>query len=135
MREEVWRGKLPQVGRRWRQGKVLVMAIIAEWINLEKERVVSDLLAAAEKLTDATGEVVLDFVSVRRIDSNALRAMEGLARRAEEKAVKIVLSGVNVDLYKVLKLTKLAGRFSFMSGDREHGATKLEGRHAEPSTE
>ena len=50
------------------------------------------------------GEVTLDFSSVRRIDPGALRAMEELARMADEKDVKVVLRGVNVDVYKVLKL-------------------------------
>jgi len=41
--------------------------------------------------------------------------MESLAGRADEKAVKVVLRGVNVDIYKVLKLMKLAPRFSFVA--------------------
>jgi anti-anti-sigma regulatory factor len=111
------------------------MAIIAEWLNLEEKCVVPALAAAAEKLVDATGEVVLDFVSVRRIDANALRALEELAGNAEAKAVKIILLGVNVDLYKVLKLTKLARRFSYASCDGRPEPTKLEDSHAEPSAE
>jgi anti-anti-sigma regulatory factor len=59
--------------------------------------------------------VVLDFSSVRRIDPNALRAMEKLAGLADGKAVKVVLRGVNVDIYKVLKLVKLTSRFSFLA--------------------
>ena len=61
------------------------------------------------------GEVVLDFSSVRRIDPSALRAMEKLAGIADDKAVKVVLRGVNVDIYKVLKLVKLTPRFSFLT--------------------
>ena len=34
---------------------------------------------------------------------------------ADEKGVKVVLRGVNVDVYKVLKLVKLASRFSFLA--------------------
>jgi anti-anti-sigma regulatory factor len=112
---------------------VVFMAIIAEWLNLEEKCVVPVLAGAAEKLVDATGEVVVDFVSVRRIDGNALRAMEELAGKAEGKAVKIVLRGVNVDLYKVLKLTNLASQFSYASSDGQPWATKLEDSHAEPS--
>jgi anti-anti-sigma regulatory factor len=109
------------------------MAIIGEWLNVEEKCVVPALAGAAEKLVDATSEVVLDFVSVRRIDANALRAMEELAGKAEEKAIKIVLRGVKVDLYKVLKLTKLASRFSYASCDGQPGATKMEDSHAQPS--
>jgi anti-anti-sigma regulatory factor len=65
------------------------------------------LQEALEKLDSAKGELVLDFSSVRRIDSSELRALENLANVAEEKSVKVALSGVNVDVYKVLKLVKL----------------------------
>ncbi len=58
---------------------------------------------------------MLDFSSVRRIDSTALRALEEFARLADEKAVKVVLCGVNVDVYKVLKLVKLTRQFSFVN--------------------
>lgn len=109
------------------------MAIIAEWRTFEEKCVVPALVEAAEKLVVAKDEVVLDFVSVRRIDANALRVMAELAGKAEEKAVKIVLRGVNVDLYKVLKLMKLASRFSYSSCDGERAATKMEDSHAEPS--
>jgi hypothetical protein len=34
-----------------------------------------------------------------------------LAKVAEEKSVKVALSGVNVDVYKVLKLVKLRWHF------------------------
>ena len=68
-----------------------------------------------ETLDTARGDVVLDFSSVRRIDPSALREMEELAGIADEKAVKVVLRGVNVDIYKVLKLVKLTSRFSFLA--------------------
>jgi len=61
---------------------------------------------ALGKLDNAKGELVLDFSSVRRIDSSEVRALENLAKAAEEKSVKVALSGVNVDVYKVLKLVK-----------------------------
>jgi anti-anti-sigma regulatory factor len=85
----------------------------AVWLKMDGERLVQDVEEALEKVGSAGGEAVLDFSSVRRIDPNALKAMETLAGRAEEKAVKVVLHGVNVDVYKVLKLVKLAPRFSF----------------------
>jgi anti-anti-sigma regulatory factor len=71
------------------------------------------LQEALGKLDSAGGELVLDFSSVRRIDPSALRAMEKLAAMADEKAVKVALCGVNVDVYRVLKLVKLTRRFSF----------------------
>jgi anti-anti-sigma regulatory factor len=86
-----------------------------EWIEIDGERVVQDLQAIRETLDTAHGDVVLDFSSVRRIDPSALRAMEELAGLANGKAVKVVLRGVNVDIYKVLKLVKLTSRFSFLA--------------------
>ncbi|MFZ0864286.1 MAG: STAS domain-containing protein [Candidatus Sulfotelmatobacter sp.] len=91
------------------------MAMIAVFLNIDGARVVPALREAGEKLDGTEGEVVLDFSSVRRIDSSALRAMEELARMADEKNVNVVFRGVNVDVYKVLKLVKLTGRFSFVN--------------------
>jgi anti-anti-sigma regulatory factor len=95
------------------------MAMIAVWLNVDGKGAASALSEAAQKLVGSDGEVVVDFAAVRRIDSDALQAMEGLAGAAEEKAVKVVLRGVSVEVYKVLKLTKLAQRFSFASRDSE----------------
>jgi len=77
--------------------------------------VTQTLQGALEKLqVDGGGnEIILDFSGVRRIDSSALQTMEKLAAAAQEKSVKVVLGGVNVDVYKVLKLMKLTGRFAF----------------------
>ncbi len=89
------------------------MAMIAVWTKIDGECAVEGLREAGEKLESANGDVTLDFSSVRRIDVGVIGAMEELANRADEKSVKIVLRGVNVDVYKVLKLVKLAPRFSF----------------------
>jgi anti-anti-sigma regulatory factor len=86
---------------------------IPEWLEIDAERVADALQEAGEKLESANGELVLDFASVRRIGPDAIRAMEELARCADDKTVKIVLSSVNVNVYKVLKLARLAPRFSF----------------------
>jgi anti-anti-sigma regulatory factor len=94
---------------------VLLMAIIASWVRVEEERAVQDLEDARDKLDTADGELVLDFASVRRIDPGAIRAMERLAGAADDKAVKVVLRSVNVEVYKVLKLVRLTRRFSFIS--------------------
>jgi anti-anti-sigma regulatory factor len=93
----------------------VAMATIALFLNIDRERVASSVKEAVEKLDSAEGEAVLDFSSVLRIDSTAMRALEGLAHRADEKAIKVVLRSVNVDVYKVLKLVKLTRRFSFVN--------------------
>lgn len=87
--------------------------MIAVWTKIDEESAVEGLREAGNKLESADGEVTLDFSSVRRIDASVVRAMEELANRAKEKDVKVALRGVNVDVYKVLKLVKLASRFTF----------------------
>lgn len=82
-------------------------------LKVDEASLAGVLQQASEKLDGTEGELVLDFSSVRRIDPAALNAMQKLAGKAGDSAVKIVLRGVNVDIYKVLKLVKLAQRFSF----------------------
>jgi anti-anti-sigma regulatory factor len=93
---------------------VVRMAVVAVFIKIDEERIVQALQEAGERL-EAEGEVVLDFSSVRRIEATGLRAMEALASTADDKDVKVALRGVNVSIYKVLKLVKLASRFSFVN--------------------
>jgi anti-anti-sigma regulatory factor len=94
---------------------VMSMAMIASWLKIDEERVVEGLQDAGRKLDGLEREVVLDFSSVRRIDPSVVRALEELAGIAEDKGVKIALRGLNVDVYKVLKLVKLASRFIFVN--------------------
>lgn len=91
------------------------MAMISVLLKIDEEHVVDALREAADKLDSSDGEVVLDFSSVRKIAPSAIRALENLACVADNKSVKVVLRGVNVDVYKVLKLVKLASRFSFLT--------------------
>ena len=45
--------------------------------------------------------------------------MEAFEEIADDKAVKVVLRNVSVDVYRVLKLAKLAPRFSFVTRDKQ----------------
>jgi len=85
------------------------------WLKIDGDSVAHALEEALEKLDAVGGEVVLDFSSVRRIDPSALGAIERLAVIAGDRDAKVTLHGVNIDIYKVLKLTKLAARFSFLT--------------------
>jgi len=89
--------------------------ITPEYVLIDVEHAAQSLETACQNLDIATGEVVLDFSSVRRVDPQTLRALDVLARVAQDKAVKIVLRGVNVEVYKVFKLARLASRFSFVN--------------------
>lgn len=77
----------------------------------DQETLVQALRDAPDKLA-AGGEVVLDFSSVQRIDAPVIAELEKLASAAESKNAKVVLSGVCINVYKVLKLLKLAPRFT-----------------------
>jgi anti-anti-sigma regulatory factor len=91
------------------------MATNTVWLKIDGEHVVHTLEEAIGKIQDGGGEAILDFSSVQRIDPGALRAMAGLANMMNGNASSIALRGVSVDVYKVLKLTQLASRFSFLS--------------------
>ena len=93
----------------------LTMAKDAVCLKIDEDRVAHLVEEAVRKLDAEGGEVILDFSSVRRIDPSALKALEGLANLMNGNASTVALSGVNVEVYKVLKLTQLASRFSFLS--------------------
>lgn len=82
--------------------------------EMKPERLAESLSEARKKLDAVDGEMILDFSEVRRVDSEILSAIMDLAAAAEEKKTKLILRGVNVDVYKVLKLMKLASRFSYV---------------------
>jgi anti-anti-sigma regulatory factor len=89
------------------------MTTIAAWLKIDPEHVVHALEDAGEKLDSTEGELVLDFSAVRRLDAPGLKQLEELASAADLKNVQVALRGVNIDIYKVLKLVKLTSRFSF----------------------
>jgi anti-anti-sigma regulatory factor len=91
------------------------MTTSAEVQKVNAEDVAQALKDIGEKLTGSESEMVLDFSSIWRIDTAGLRAFEDLAAVADGKTVKIALRGVNVDVYKVLKLARLTTRFSFLN--------------------
>jgi anti-anti-sigma regulatory factor len=91
------------------------MATIAVMLKIDGQGVVLALQKAGEKLESGDGHAVLDFSAVGRISPAVLAAMEELAGIADGRGVKLALRGVNIEVYKVLKLAKLAPRFSFLS--------------------
>ncbi|HKM67935.1 MAG TPA: STAS domain-containing protein [Candidatus Acidoferrum sp.] len=91
------------------------MTMIAMWVRIDEENLLQAMQEAREKLASVQGELVLDFSSVRRINASSLEAMEEFIGLAADKGVKVVLHGVNVGVYKVLKLVKLASRFVFVN--------------------
>ena len=91
------------------------MATMAISQKLDDRNAASILTELGETLNRTQGEVVVDFSSLRRVDGAALHALEEFAAKAELSSVKVILRGVNVDVYKVLTLVKLTSRFSFVN--------------------
>jgi len=88
---------------------------IAVLRKVDKESVPSILQEIQKSLDRTQGEVVIDFSSVSRLDGSALRSLAEFAGKADTASVKVVLRGVNVDVFKVLVLMKLNSRFSFVN--------------------
>jgi anti-anti-sigma regulatory factor len=109
------------------------MATIAGCFRIDGERMVDSLQETGKRIDGANSEVRLDFSSVQRIDPSALRALEELAGIADDKAVTLELRGVSVNVYKVLKLAKLAPRFLFGIRDGHSSTNEQESSHADQS--
>ncbi len=90
----------------------MTVAILRKGNN---ESIASILQEVEKSLQPAPGEVVIDFSSVSRLDGSAVRSLADFVSKAEANSVKIILRGVNVDVYKVLVLIKLASRLSFVN--------------------
>jgi anti-anti-sigma regulatory factor len=93
---------------------VVTMATISVLLKVDGKPVVVALQEASEKLESGNAKMILDFSEVERIEPSALNALQGLADMADAKAVRLALRNVNVDIYKALKLLKLAARFSYV---------------------
>jgi anti-anti-sigma regulatory factor len=91
------------------------MATVSTFQKIDVEHVAECLQSLGEKLGAGNGETILDFSAVRKIDPITLRALTQLADAAEINGTRITLRAVNVEIYKVLKLVKLAPRFVFLT--------------------
>jgi anti-anti-sigma regulatory factor len=91
------------------------MATVAEWQKVDGEHAADTLRSLAENLNSGDGELVLDFSAVQRLNAAALSALDQLVTKAEKESVRVVLRAVNIDVYKVLKLAKVAWRVGFLN--------------------
>lgn len=91
------------------------MITVAVQMKIDGEHVLAALQEAGEKMDPAAGEFVLDFSSVRRLETDALQELSTLVAAAEQKGIKIVLHGVSPELYKVFKLTGQASQLAFVN--------------------
>lgn len=82
-------------------------------LSIDEQNVRAALQKAADSLESEQNHPVLDFSAVRTLDAPGLRALQEYAHRAEQKKIKVALRGVDVNVYKTLKLARLARSFSF----------------------
>ncbi|MFN7997454.1 MAG: STAS domain-containing protein [Bryobacteraceae bacterium] len=73
------------------------------------------LLQDALQRIETVKDLVVDFTGVNRLDAAELLALEQLAAKTHDHSASVTLRGVHVDVYKVLKLAKVAAPFSFVS--------------------
>jgi anti-anti-sigma regulatory factor len=91
----------------------MTTAIMAEFVKLDQKNIVAVLKDAGKQLARVEGEVVVDFSAVEWVDSAIVKALQEFADTADLVSVKVGLRDVNIGVYKVLKLVRLAERFSF----------------------
>jgi len=91
-------------------------------IKVDEGSIADVLRDALQKMDGARGELLLNLSSVRRLDAGAVREMEKFVTLADERDIKVTLRGVNIDVYKVLKLVDLTPRFSFLTETGESAA-------------
>jgi len=89
------------------------MATNAVLMKVDGERVAQAFAEARENLESAQAELVLDLSAVHRLDAAGLRAMERLADAVDGTETRLILTNINIDIYRALKLAKLAARFDF----------------------
>ncbi|HUN88968.1 MAG TPA: STAS domain-containing protein [Terriglobales bacterium] len=90
------------------------MAIVAEWLKMDNDHLLETLESARAKLISGECELVLDFSSVKQLDSAALNRVCELAASASEKKARVGLKSVNVAIYRVLKTAQIASSFIFL---------------------
>jgi anti-anti-sigma regulatory factor len=93
----------------------MTTAIMAEFVKVDQENVIAVLKEAGRDLTKAEREVVVDCSSLEWVDSAIVKALQEFADTADRAGVKVGLRSVNIGVYKVLKLVRLAERFFFVA--------------------
>lgn len=83
-------------------------------INICEQNVAEGLRAIEQERTNTSGDIILDFSCVQRLDANALLALQKLAAAPDAESPKLVLAGLKPGIYKVLKSLKLSSKFSYL---------------------
>lgn len=91
------------------------MTTACESIVVNGEHVAETLKEVRDSLPANGGEVLLDFFFVQTLDPAGIERLEELSATSQLLKVKVILRGVNVELYKVLKLSDLTDKFLFIN--------------------
>ena len=83
------------------------------FLSIPEGNLTSAFETAGKTLDGEPQQLGVDLSCVHRIDSAGLNAIQDFAHVADEKKVKVVLRGVNVNVYKMLKLARLTRHFLF----------------------
>jgi anti-anti-sigma regulatory factor len=81
---------------------------------IDGEHIVQQLNDICRQLGSEGPEVLLDFFLAQTLDTEGIRALEELAAGAGNENAKVVLRGVNIEMYKVMKLAGLSDKFTFI---------------------
>jgi anti-anti-sigma regulatory factor len=92
---------------------MVAMETNTAFLSIDEGNLISAFEKAAKTLDGEPQQLGVDLSCVPRIDSAGLNAIQDFAHRADEKKVKVVLRGVNVNVYKMLKLARLTRHFTF----------------------
>jgi anti-anti-sigma regulatory factor len=93
------------------------MAANAVFLKVEADGITQTLREFLVELPGVRNEAVLDLSSIQRLDAKHLEIMKDIAATAEAKRLKVILCGVNVKIYKVLKLARLTQRFVIVAAE------------------
>jgi anti-anti-sigma regulatory factor len=92
---------------------MVAMETNTAFLSIDEGNLTSAFENAGKTLDGEREQFGVDLSCVRRIDSAGLNAIQDFAHRADEKKVKVVLRGVNANVYKMLKLARLTRHFLF----------------------
>lgn len=81
---------------------------------IDEEHLATQLKEIGAALAGGGPEILLDFFLAQSLNPADVEALEELSTAATASSTKIVLRGVSVEMYKVLKLAGLADKFLFI---------------------
>lgn len=108
------------------EGVSLVSFVTATMLDsYHVQEVTSELYDLVEK--EGHTKIVIDLSSVKMISSQALSVLLNLRKKSGDIGGKIVISGIDPQLYRVFKITHLQKLFDFYSDNEQAVKALVEG--------